>query len=135
MLSEGNLVLTDGVQEKFNEKKRHKQKKQFVKEKSGKSKKKAFQSQKQISANVTETASDSEDDQQTNSAGSDSEEEEKKSKKRKKKTLKDETHAQSVEILNGMDPKTRKKLCKFYIKSESTETISSKNESTPPVSS
>ena len=47
----------------------------------------------------------------------------KKSGKRKKKTLTDkaqlEAHAQCVDILNAMDSKARKKLCKFYISSES----------------
>ena len=126
------LELTDGALQKFNEKKRHKQKKSFAKEKAGKSKKNPIQSHKKISANVAEAASDSEDDQSATSVGSDSEEEEKKSKKRKKKISKDEAHVQCVEIMNRMD---RKKMCKFYISSVSAETISDKNESTTSVSS
>jgi Zn-finger nucleic acid-binding protein len=57
------LELTDGALQKFTEKKRHKQRKQFAKEKAGKSKKDTTQSQKKISANVGTTVSDSEDEQ------------------------------------------------------------------------
>jgi hypothetical protein len=132
---QGKLELTDGALQKFNEKKRHKQKKSFAKEKAGKSKKNPIQSHKKISANVAEAVSDSEDDQPVTSVGSDSEEEERKSKKRKKKTAKDEAHAQCVDILNTMNPKARKKLCKYYISSESAEMFADMDGSTTPVSS
>ena len=132
---QGKLELTDGALQKFNEKKRHKQKKSFAKEKAGKSKKNPIQSHKKISANVVEAASDSEDDQPVTSVGSDSEEEERKSKKRMKKTPKDEAHAKCVDILNTMNPKARKKLCKYYISSESAEMFADMDASTTPVSS
>jgi hypothetical protein len=102
-----NLEVTDGDLQKFNEKKRHTQKKQFAKGKAVKSKKNTTQTQKKFSANVTETVSDSEDEQSENSVGSDSEEGEKKSRKRKK-TPKTKAHAQCVDILNTMNPKTRR---------------------------
>ena len=53
---QGKLELTDNALKKFNEKKRHKQKKQFAKGKTGKSKKNTTQSHKKISVNVTETS-------------------------------------------------------------------------------
>ena len=102
------LVLSDGANKKFNEKKRLKQKKAYAKDKAGKLKKKVVQSHgKNISANVANAASDSEGERSASSADSDSEEEEKKSGKRKKKTSTDkaqlEAHAQCVDILNAMD--------------------------------
>ena len=80
------LVLSDGANKKVNEKKRLKQKKADAKDKTGKSKKKVGQSHdKKISANVAETASDSEGERSASSVDSDSEEEGKKSGKRKKR--------------------------------------------------
>ena len=136
----GQLELSDGANKKFIEKKRLKQKKAFAKDKADKSKKKVGQSHgKKISANVAESASDSEGERSASSVDSDSEEERKKSGKRKKKTLTDkpqlEAHAQCVDILNAMDSKARKKLCKFYISSESAGMIVDMDESTKPASS
>jgi hypothetical protein len=91
----------------------------------------AIQSHKKISANVAGVASDSEADNSASLNGSDSEEEVKKSKKRSKKDSKAQDHAQYVDILNQMDPKARKKLCKHFISSESVEM----DKSTIPVSS
>jgi len=80
------LELSDGANKKFNEKKRLKQKKAYVKDKTGKSKKKVGQSHgKKISANVAEAASDSEGERSASSVDSDSEEEGEKSGKRKKR--------------------------------------------------
>jgi hypothetical protein len=79
------------------------------------------QSHKEISTNVADVTSDSEDDNLASSNGSDSEGEVKKSKKRSKKTTKAQTHIQCVDILNQMDPKARKKICKHFISSESAD--------------